>query len=85
MSGGRVEHEDADQNNSILHTIVGDCVLAGVNPQEYLADVQIRLQSHPTNPIAERTPDRWKATRAAESAAAKAEPEASPGSAVDEG
>ena len=51
---------------------MANCVLAGVNPQEYLADVLIRVQSHPANRIAELTPERWKAARAEEAAAAKA-------------
>ena len=60
-------------------------MLAGVSPQEYLADVLIRVQTHPANRIAELTPERWKAARAAESAAAKGEPAIAPGSEVDEG
>jgi len=64
--------QDIGQNTAILHTIVANCVLAGVNPQEYLADVLIRVQSHPANRIAELTPERWKAARAEEAAAAKA-------------
>ena len=60
-------------------------MLAGVNPQEYLADVLIRVQTHPANRIAELTPERWKAARAAESAAASAEPVNAPGGETDEG
>lgn len=80
-----VGHEEAGQNTAILHTIVANCVLAGVNPQEYLADVLIRVQSHPANRIAELTPERWKATRAAESALAEAAPAVSPAGEEDEG
>ena len=80
-----VGHEEAGQNTAILHTIVANCVLAGVNPQEYLADVLIRVQTHPANRIAELTPERWKAARAAESAAASAEPVNAPGGETDEG
>ena len=80
-----VGHEEAGQNTAILHTIVANCVLAGVNPQEYLADVLIRVQTHPANRIAELTPERWKAARDAESAAASAEPVNAPGGEVDEG
>ena len=52
--------------------LIVEAPIAGVNPQEYLADVLIRVQSHPASRIAELTPERWKAARAEEAAAAKA-------------
>ena len=45
-NGQLVGHEEAGQNTAVLHTIVACCALAGVNPQEDLADVLIQYLQH---------------------------------------
>ena len=67
-NGQIVGHEEAGQNTAILRTIVACCLLAGVNPHEYLADVLLRVQTHPAKDIAELLPERWRAAREAERA-----------------
>ncbi len=67
-NGQLVGHEEAGQNTAILRTIVACCLLAGVNPHEYLADVLLRVQTHPAKDIAELLPERWRAAREAERA-----------------
>ena len=62
-----VGNEDAGQNLAILASLVATCELHDVNPQQYLADVLIRIQSHPANDIRSLLPDVWK-TRFATSA-----------------
>ena len=54
-----VGHEDAGQNTAILHTLVANCVLKGINPHAYLADVLIRVQTHPASGVADLMPSRW--------------------------
>jgi transposase len=58
-----VGHEEAGQNTAVLHTLVACCTLAGINPQMYLADVLIRVQTHPASDIAALLPKRWLAAR----------------------
>ena len=43
----------------MLQTVVHTCVANGVNPQEYLTDVLIRLASHPADAIDELLPMNW--------------------------
>lgn len=56
-----VGHEEGGRNLAILASIVVTCVLHGVNPQQYLADVLIRVQDHPASAIGDLMPHRWKA------------------------
>ena len=46
-----------------LYTLVGSCMLQGVDPQEYLVDVLGRLQDHPSNRVCELTPKAWQRER----------------------
>lgn len=55
-----VGHDVAGQNLAILQTFVATCVANGVNPQEYLTDVLIRIQSHPQSKIDELLPHNWE-------------------------
>jgi len=55
-----VGHDDAGENLAVLQTLVSTCQLNGVNPEEYLADVLIRIQTHPQSRIDELLPHRWK-------------------------
>ena len=45
-----------------LYSLIATCERHGVNPEVYLADVMIRIQSHPAKRVAELLPDRWKKT-----------------------
>jgi len=55
-----VGHEEGGRNLAILASIVVTCVLHGVNPQQYLADVLIRVQDHPVSALDDLMPHRWK-------------------------
>ena len=46
-----------------VYTLVGSCMLQGVDPWAYLRDVLDRLLDHPANRIGELTPKRWVAER----------------------
>ena len=52
--------EAAGRNLAINQTIVSSCEMAGVNPQEYLTDVLIRIQSHPAKQKHQLLPANWK-------------------------
>lgn len=51
--------KQAGKNLAILQTLVQTCKLHQVNPQKYLADVLIRIQSHPQSKISELHPKNW--------------------------
>ena len=55
-----VGSKQAGKNLAVLQTLVQTCKLHQVNPQEYLADVLIRVQSHPQSKIAQLHPKNWK-------------------------
>jgi transposase len=55
-----VGNDVAGQNLAILQTFVATCVANDVNPQEYLTDVLIRIQTHPKSKIDELLPHLWK-------------------------
>ncbi len=55
-----VGHEQAGKNLAMLCSVVETCKLHGVNPQDYLADVLLRVQDHPTSRIDELLPHRWR-------------------------
>ncbi|MCP4684074.1 MAG: IS66 family transposase [bacterium] len=55
-----VGHEVAGQNLAVLQTLVATCVANKVNPQEYLTDVLIQIQTHPQSRIDELLPHNWK-------------------------
>lgn len=54
-----VGHDVAGQNLAILQTFVATCVANDVNPQEYLSDALIRIQTHPQSKIDELLPHKW--------------------------
>jgi len=56
-----VGHKEAGRNCAMLASVLATCVLHGVNPQKYLADVLIRVQTHPASAIDDLLPHRWKA------------------------
>ncbi|QDF01522.1 transposase [Myxococcus xanthus] len=61
-----VGHEAAGENLAGLYALVATCEANQVNPEEYLADVMLRVQSHPNSRISELLPHEWKRRRAAD-------------------
>ena len=55
-----VGNDTAGQNLAILQTIVATCVANNVDPQKYLTDVLIRIQTHPQSKLDELLPNNWK-------------------------
>ena len=55
-----VGHEEAGQNLAMLCSLIATCKLHDVNPQQYLADVLIRIQEHPSSAVQDLLPHRWK-------------------------
>jgi transposase len=55
-----ISHNDGGEDLTILHSLVTNCVQNGVNPEEYLADVLIRMRAWPNACSDELLPDRWK-------------------------
>ena len=55
-----VGHKEAGENLAVLYTLVASCEKNGVNPYSYLADVLLRIQSHPRSKIDELLPHKWK-------------------------
>ncbi len=56
-----VGHDEAGQNTAVLCSLVSTCETLGIDPQEYLADVPIRIQDHLQHRIDELSPQNWKA------------------------
>ena len=55
-----VGHDEGGENLAVLQTLVTSCLQNGINPEQYLTDVLIRVQTWPNRQIAELLPDRWK-------------------------
>ncbi len=55
-----VGNNAAGVNLAVNQTLVACCVNVDVNPQEYLSDVIIRIQTHPMSRIDELLPHNWK-------------------------
>ncbi len=55
-----VGHEAAGENLAGLYALVATCEANGVNPEAYLADVLLRVQTHPNSRIGELLPHEWK-------------------------
>ncbi len=43
----------------MLYSLVASCEANGINPEAYLADVLLRVQTHPAARIEELLPHRW--------------------------
>ena len=54
-----VGHDEAGAGLAGLYSLVATCHANGVNPEAYLADVLLRVQTHPAARIDELLPDRW--------------------------
>ena len=52
--------DEAGENTAGLYSLVATCQANGVNPEAYLADVLLRVQSHPAADIDALLPDRWR-------------------------
>lgn len=46
-----------------VYTLIESCKIAGVDRFEYLADVLVRITTHPPESLAELLPERWKRQR----------------------
>lgn len=55
-----VGNEDAGDNIAGLYSLVATCEAHGKNPLTYLADVLMRIGSHPQRQIDDLLPDRWQ-------------------------
>ena len=61
--------EGGAQGAATIYTVIGSCMLQGVDPLVYLADVFDRLLDHPANRMHELTPLGWRLAREAEARA----------------
>ncbi|WP_223782916.1 transposase domain-containing protein, partial [Myxococcus sp. AS-1-15] len=55
-----VGNDEAGRNLAGLSSLVATCEANGVNPEAYLADVLMRLGSHPASRLDELLPHRWQ-------------------------
>ena len=55
-----VGNDVAGENLAVLQTLVASCTANGINPQTYLSDVLIRIQTHPASAIDNLLPHKWK-------------------------
>ena len=62
-----VGHEAAGENLAGHYALVATCKSNDVNPEEYLADVPLRVQTSPQARVGELLPYEWKHLRAADS------------------
>jgi transposase len=51
---------EAGENLAGLYSLIATCEANGVNPVNYLADVLMRVQTHPASRIDEMLPQNWK-------------------------
>jgi transposase len=54
-----VGHDESGHNLAILQSIIATCVANKVNPQDYITDVLMRVQSHPASRLDELLPMNW--------------------------
>jgi transposase len=55
---------------AVIYTLIESCKIAKVNPQAYLADVLVRISTHPASRIEELLPSNWTKLRRREARAA---------------
>ena len=55
--------ESGGWQNAVMYTIVQNCKMHGINPEEYLKDVLGRLPHIKADEARERTPAKWLAAR----------------------
>lgn len=61
-----VGHEAAGQNAAILYSLMETCVANGVNAEEWMRDVLLRVRTWPADRIDELLPDKWRPEGAAD-------------------
>jgi transposase len=59
-----VGHDDAGENLAGLYSLIATCEANEVNPVDYLADVLLRVQTHPASRVDELLPHNWTPPRA---------------------
>jgi transposase len=59
-----VGHDEAGENLAGLYSLIATCEANEVNPVDYLADVLLRVQSHPASRVDELLPHKWTPLRA---------------------
>jgi transposase len=52
--------DEAGENLAGLYSLIATCEVNGINPVAYLADVLLRVQTHPASRIDELLPYNWK-------------------------
>jgi transposase len=57
-----VGSDHAGENLAGLYSIIATCEANGVNPVAYLADVLLRVQTHPASRLDEQLPHNWRPT-----------------------
>lgn len=67
-----VGNDTAGENLAGLYSLVATCEANGINPEQYLADVLVRIKTHPNSRISELLPPQWK--RSLEAAGSRAPP-----------
>ena len=50
---------EAGEHLAVLYSLVSTCEAHAINPYSYLADVLMRVQTHPANRVSGLRPDRW--------------------------
>ena len=63
-----IGHENAGPRTAIMFTLVENCRILGLNPEEYLANILARVDEHPNKRIQELTPHGWANAKAAQAA-----------------
>ena len=63
-----VGNDEAGENLAGLYSLIATCEVNGVNPVAYLADILLRVQTHPASRIDELLPHNWKPPQAQPSA-----------------
>ena len=58
-----VGHDEAGENLAGLYSLIATCEANQVNPVDYLADVMLRVQTHPASRIDELLPHNWSPPR----------------------
>jgi transposase len=52
--------DEAGENLAGLYSLIATCEMNGVNPVDYLAEVLLRVQTHPASGNDELLPHNWK-------------------------
>lgn len=61
------QSKESGERHAILYTLVASAEKHGLNPTTYLADVLVRIQSHPQSRIEELLPHKYRPPNPAES------------------